>query len=252
MLECRWKNSLLCSKADAPQSNQVLLEQPSQHGNLLALVRISNRVKRLPGILLNCLATLSLLLFIATVGLWIRSYTRADMLNLPFRVSGSPNDESTDEKWFESVCGELHYSRNVTRLKLVSFSNPNPHKPRGVIWLTTAARRERTLRHYPAGTTGRWTGLGFGIASAEGGGGTSPRGDFSAYEHTVLSIPHWFAASVFLAIAYPQLRRAARAIRRRRRHQGLCRSCGYDIRATPDRCPECGAVIRVHDSAGPL
>jgi hypothetical protein len=54
------------------------------------------------------------------------------------------------------------------------------------------------------------------------------------FEWCVVTFPHW---SLALAFAVPG---ALRAVRPRAKIPGACRHCGYDLRATPDRCPECG------------
>ncbi len=49
-----------------------------------------------------------------------------------------------------------------------------------------------------------------------------------------------FAVAVLLA---PLALLTARRVRGGRRVTvGLCASCGYDLRASPGRCPKCGAV----------
>jgi hypothetical protein len=51
-------------------------------------------------------------------------------------------------------------------------------------------------------------------------------------------MPLWVPAVLF---SLPFLPRLVRRIRTRVK-PGVCQACGYDLRATPDRCPECGRV----------
>jgi hypothetical protein len=62
----------------------------------------------------------------------------------------------------------------------------------------------------------------------------------AASPYEALIIPDWSLA--LLVSAYPLWmgRRVIRAIVRHRR--GLCVACGYDLRASGERCPECGHI----------
>jgi hypothetical protein len=57
-------------------------------------------------------------------------------------------------------------------------------------------------------------------------------------------IPYW---GLVLVTSLPGLLMLAILFRRFRRwSRNLCTHCGYDLRATPDRCPECGAIPAKH------
>lgn len=53
-----------------------------------------------------------------------------------------------------------------------------------------------------------------------------------------MALPFWLLA--ILCGIWPALYWHPRRIRRQRITAGLCPDCGYDLRGTPNRCPECG------------
>jgi hypothetical protein len=167
--------------------------------------------------LLNLLVLLSLLLCVAACALWVRSYHWMDQL-----------------RWWLPRDTVLAVYSDHGRVYLAA-ARPLSHPKRG--W-------EREARDV-AGQPGVWERdadasnysvslLGFGYANADGVEGIA---DFLR----LVTVPH---GSLCLALAALPAARLARALRHRRHSRaGLCLRCGYDLRATPGRCPECGEGV---------
>ena len=58
----------------------------------------------------------------------------------------------------------------------------------------------------------------------------------------VMIVPDWILMLIFAG--YPAWFIIRKCRQGRRRQEGMCLSCGYDLRATPDRCPECGHLVK--------
>ena len=62
--------------------------------------------------------------------------------------------------------------------------------------------------------------------------------------NVTIILPFWIP-TLILALAFSATRPIHNRRRRKRKKLGLCAKCGYDLRASKERCPECGGTIKM-------
>lgn len=194
--------------------------------------------------LVNLLTLLSLLLFVTACGMWVRSYVTQDHV---WYVGDSAGPGWRLRRTTEVGCnrGELvvagtdHWSLAADERGNESMYAGHGTPPGGFRWYTSETR---FYRWNPARPGDRlWRRLGFQGQYMED---VRPVPDLGYVRRAVLwrvGVPLWALAVV---AALPGVVWGVRwRARRRRGRAGHCPGCGYDLRATPDVCPECGAPI---------
>jgi hypothetical protein len=175
--------------------------------------------------ILNAATALSLLLVAAVVALWIRSHVVSDSL-VWTRTDGARQARTAPGHLllgFDLSDGS-HQPATAYGLR---------HEKEPPLSVTALTLPIYTLSIGPGDTWEVWRRGGVGWWRWR-----------SADRQTSiarLALPLWplAAAAAVLPLSRYVLHRHAR--RRRLRQVGLCPTCGYDLRATPDRCPECGS-----------
>jgi hypothetical protein len=162
--------------------------------------------------LFNFAAIVSLVLFVAAGAVWVRSYWRQGLFTFPVSPATTVHMFWARGSIGCTVPRNFDHAAHGGRLRFTESYRPTDLY---AYWGTLPSLRFRAV--------------GFAVTV---GRGNRPSG---------VLVPCWAVALALCAL--PTLW-VVRRIRSGHRADGSapCPACGYDLRATPDRCPECGAA----------
>jgi len=201
--------------------------------------------RRLKGALRNLGFRLSVILFIAAFAMWIRGYFRYDEVGVAVEHFDTPH---WVERWaeLESWKGGLCFTWRTHRAERGEYPLDEFPDHR---WVFSKGCATNNIGAKPGDHGGDddpeypslsgdeietdYAALGF----AFGTGRSRSLQGWGAWWTLQMIVPYW---AITLALAACPAAVMARRVRRHRRlAAGLC-ECGYDLRATPERCAECG------------
>jgi hypothetical protein len=189
-------------------------------------ISLRNRLRRTGRVLVRVACTLWLVAWVLLVVMWVRSYIADDWIAL-------------ERPWSEEPAIKVRLSLE-SYLGRAGVKHDFIHQASGRTVLQVHWQR-RVASFKDVTDWGFWKRMGFKYSRSPE---VSPRtiSYNGARQRWYVATPYWFIAIVTGIVPALWLRRLYWARQARQRvARGLCAACGYDLRASKERCPECGA-----------
>lgn len=178
-------------------------------------------------------AVLSLLLCVTVCALWVRGRRSADWFHWT---------QTREHEWRRETLVAGRDGLYVSH-QWFFFDNPgHARKYAEGLGVTRGFSHAMSPPQKNPYSTTLWNRIGFGIKQGTLLTDTEEEGPYR-YIFSHAHVPYWFVLVVSSVPCWIWLARArARRMSARRARLGQCTHCGYDLRASPERCPECGRV----------